>query len=70
MAVSRSMAVEKGKKEHKGRCAIRIEEEYAKHILLDCRDTRNCKVKLINDKWLNMNKEVACGKMSKCTNKD
>ena len=47
---------------YKGRCPIRIEEEDAKHILLDSRDTRNWKVKLINDKWLNMNNEVAVGK--------
>jgi HKD family nuclease len=52
-----------------GRCSIWLEED-AKHVLLDCRDTRNWKVKLINDKWLNMNKEVAYGKMLKYTNKD
>jgi hypothetical protein len=46
-----------------------LEEENAKHILLDCRDTRNWRMKLINDKRLNMNKEVAYRKMFKNTTK-
>ena len=40
-----------------------------KHILLDFKDTKHWRIKLIHDKWLNMNKEVACRKMVKITNK-
>ena len=43
----------------KGRCTTCSEKEDAKHVLLDSRDTRNWRRKLINEKWLNMNKEVA-----------
>jgi hypothetical protein len=54
----------------KGRCPLCFNEEDAKHILLDCRDTRNWRLKLLNDKWPSMNKEVAYRKMLRCTNKD
>ena len=40
-----------------------------KHIVLDCKDTKIWRIKLIHDKWLNMNKEVAYRKMVKITNK-
>jgi hypothetical protein len=39
-------------------------------MLLDCRDTRNWRMKLINDKWLHMNKEAAYRKMLKSTTKE
>jgi hypothetical protein len=58
------------KKANKRRCPICLEEEDGKHILLDSRDTRNCRMKLINDKGLNMNEEIACRKLLKCTIKD
>jgi hypothetical protein len=29
------------------------------HILLECKETKQWREKLILDKWLNMNKEVA-----------
>ena len=38
------------------------------HILLDCKETKHWREKLIRDKWLNMNKEVACRKIMKITN--
>ena len=34
------------------RCPICQEEEDAKRILLERRDTRNCRMNLIKDKWL------------------
>ena len=42
-----------------------FKKEKAEHALLVCRDTRNWRMKLINDKWLNMNKKVGYRKMSK-----
>jgi hypothetical protein len=30
-----------------------------KHILLECKETKHWTEKLIHDKWLSMNKEVA-----------
>ena len=47
-----------------------LKEEGAKHILLDCRETKNWILKFVNDKWLNMNKEVGDRKTLRCTNKD
>jgi hypothetical protein len=44
-------------------------EKDARHVLLDCLETRNWRLKCLNDKWLNMNKIVAHRKMLRCTNK-
>jgi hypothetical protein len=52
------------------RCPICQEEEDAKRILLERRDTRNCRMNLMKDKWLNMNEEIAYRKLLNCTNKD
>ena len=54
----------------KGRCALCLGEEDAKHLLLDCRGTGNWRLQFVNDGWLNMNKEVAYRKMLQCTSKD
>ena len=35
------------------------------HILLECKETKHWRVKLVHDKWLNMNREVACRKIMK-----
>jgi hypothetical protein len=40
-----------------------------KHILLDCKDTKNWRLKLIHDKLLNMNKDVTYRKLVNDTNK-
>jgi hypothetical protein len=48
-----------------GRCPQCLGEEGAKHILLDCKDTKHWRMKLIHDKCLNVNKEVAYRKMVK-----
>jgi hypothetical protein len=53
----------------KGRCPLCIEKEDAKHILLECKETKYWREKLIHDKWLNVNKEVACRKIIKITNR-
>jgi hypothetical protein len=34
-----------------------------KHILLECNETKHWRMKLMHDKWLSMNKEVACRKI-------
>jgi hypothetical protein len=39
-----------------------------KHILLECKETKYWREKLIHDKWLNMNKEVTYRKIMKTTN--
>jgi hypothetical protein len=54
----------------KGRWPLCLGEEDARHVLLDCLETRNWRLKFLNDKWLNMNKIVAHRKMLRCTNKD
>ena len=53
----------------KGRCPLCLEREDVKHILLECKETTHWRVKLIHDKWLNMNKVVACRKIMKITNR-
>jgi hypothetical protein len=40
-----------------------------KHILLECKETKYWREKLIHDKWLNMNKEIAYRKILKTTNR-
>jgi hypothetical protein len=39
------------------------------HILLECKETKHWREKLISDKWLNMNKEEPCRKIIKITNR-
>jgi hypothetical protein len=53
----------------KGRCPLCFEKEDVKHILLECKETKHWRVKLIHDKWLSMNKEVAYRKIVKITNR-
>jgi hypothetical protein len=53
----------------KGRCSLCLGEEDVKHILLDCKNRKHWRIKLIHDKWLSMNKEVACRKIMKITKK-
>jgi hypothetical protein len=44
-------------------------EEDVAHILMDCKDSKHWRLKLIRDKWLTMSKEVTCRKIMKTTNK-
>jgi hypothetical protein len=53
----------------KGGCPLCLCEDDAKHILLDCRETTNWRLKFLKDKSLNTNK-VAYRKMLRRTNKD
>jgi hypothetical protein len=53
----------------KGRCPLCLVEEDVKHILLDCLETRNWRMKFLNEKWLNTNKEVAYRSILRSTNK-
>ena len=46
-----------------------LDEEDAKNILLNCWEARNWRLKFWNGNCLNMNKEVACGKILICTDK-
>jgi hypothetical protein len=52
-----------------GRCAFCLAKEDVKHILLECKETKHWREKLIQDKWLRMNKEVAYRKIMKMTNR-
>jgi hypothetical protein len=52
----------------KERFSLGLGEDDVNHVL-DCEDTKHCRMKLIHDKWLKMNKEVAYRKMVKITNK-
>jgi hypothetical protein len=49
----------------RGRCPLYSGEEDAKHTLLDCKDNNHWRIKLIHDKWLNMDKEVDYRKIVK-----
>jgi len=47
----------------KGRCPLCLSEVDVKHILLDCLETGSWMIKFLNEKYLNMNKEIACRRM-------
>jgi hypothetical protein len=47
-----------------------VGKEYVKHILLDCLETIHWRTKLLNEKWLSMNKEVAYRTILRFSNKD
>lgn len=64
------MATERSKMGYwQGKCSSCSGEENVKHILLDCKDTKNWRLKLIHDKLLNMNKDVTYRKLVNDTNK-
>jgi hypothetical protein len=44
--------------------------ENAIHILLDCLETKQWRMKVLNDKWFIVHKEVAYRKILRCTSKD
>jgi hypothetical protein len=51
------------------RCPLCFEKDDVEHILLECKETKHWREKIIRDKWLNMNKEVACKNIMKITNR-
>jgi hypothetical protein len=51
-------------------CALYLGMEDVKHISLDCLYTRNWRTQCLNEKWLNMKKEIVYRKKLRCTNKD
>jgi hypothetical protein len=53
----------------KGKCPLCFEKEDVAHILVECKETKHWREKLMHYKWLNMNKEVACGEIMKITNR-
>ena len=54
----------------KGRCPLCLGEEGIIHILLDYLETRNLRMKFLNDEWLGKNEKAAYRKILRCTNKD
>jgi hypothetical protein len=59
-----------GRNTDKGSCPLCLSTADVKQISLDYLETGNCKMKFLNEKWLNVNKEVAYRKILRCTNKD
>jgi hypothetical protein len=53
-----------------GRRRLCLGEEDIKQMLLDCLETGKWRMKFVNEKWLNVNKEVACRKVLSYANKD
>jgi hypothetical protein len=66
---SRDMATKTVRKADKGRCPLCLAEEYVKHVLLQRKETKHWREKLIHDKWLSMNNEVSYRKLMKITNR-
>jgi hypothetical protein len=58
VVISRDMANEGNKTQcGQGKMSFCLGEEDVKHILLECKETKYWRFRLIHDKWLNMNKE-------------
>ena len=53
----------------KGRCLLCLHEEDVEHILLQCKETKHWREKLIHYKLLRTNKEGAYRKKTKMTNR-
>jgi hypothetical protein len=53
----------------KGRCPLCFEKEDVNNILLECKEIKYWREKLIHDKWLNMNEEITYRKILKITNR-
>jgi hypothetical protein len=68
MVARRGVEVERNT--DKGRCPLCLGEKDVKHTLLDCFKTRNWRQKVLSEKWLNRNKEIAYWKILRSTNKD
>jgi hypothetical protein len=45
-----------------------LAEEDAKHILLKCSETKMWREECVNSNWLNINEDLAYGKIISCTN--
>jgi hypothetical protein len=70
VANSRDMATKRVRRNaDKGRCALCLQKEDVKQVLLERKETKHWREKLISDKWLNTNKEIACRKITKATNR-
>jgi hypothetical protein len=57
------------RKADKGRCPLCFEKDDVKHILLECKETKYWREKLIHNNWLSMNKEVTYRKILKIINR-
>jgi hypothetical protein len=54
----------------KGTCSLCLGKEDTKHILLECPETKNWRMKMLCKRWLDINEEVAYRKMLSCTKKN
>jgi hypothetical protein len=52
----------------RGRCPLCLEEEGAKHMLLECPETKKWREELVCSKWLDINEDTAYRKIISCTN--
>jgi hypothetical protein len=71
VVASRGVEVDKIRRNtDEGRRRLCLGEEDNKHMLLDCLETGNWRMNFLSEKWLNVNKEVACRKALSCASKD
>jgi hypothetical protein len=52
----------------RGRCPLCLGEDYDKHILLKCSETKKFREECVNSNWLNINEDLANRKIISCTN--
>ena len=68
--ISRDMANVGSKTElSQGKMPLVIRGRRCEIYILDCKETKHWRLKLIHDEWVNVNKEVAYGNIMKITNK-
>jgi hypothetical protein len=48
---------------HNGRCTLYLGEEDVARLLMDCLEIRNWRTKYLNEKWLNVKKQMAYRKV-------
>lgn len=58
------------KKQRYRETSFRLGEENAKHVVLDCLETRNWRKRFLNGKRLNVKKEIAYMEILRCTNEN
>jgi hypothetical protein len=52
----------------RGRCPLCLGEEGAKHIILECCETKKWREKYVHSNWLNMNEDLTYKKITCCNN--
>jgi hypothetical protein len=69
MVESRDMETKRDRKGfERGRCPLCLGEEGAKHIILECCETKKWREKYVHSNWLNINEDLAYKKIISCNN--